>query len=148
MTGEGSAGPFPVVLFFVIYTQEHMLPHQSSVGLAGDKLRAVFFIQSWMFALQLCIAAPDGRPEFPGCRLYIFIERRRENHEEVFSFVDESPGVPLFSRARARPLTQKHCSKAGDAYPFAVTTKRIRLHLDNVQQAFCVWITGPYLSPT
>ena len=37
---------------------------------------------------------------------------------------------------------------AGGAYLLAVTTRRIRLHLDKVQKAFCTWITGPSLSPT
>jgi hypothetical protein len=49
-------------------------------------------------------------------------------------------------RKRANPLTQKTSAYAGDAYPFAVTTKGIRPHLDKVPMAFCACITELYLS--
>jgi len=38
--------------------------------------------------------------------------------------------------------------KGGCAYPLAVTTRGIRLHLDKVQKACWAWITGLCLCPT
>ena len=40
------------------------------------------------------------------CHRGKFIDTRRENHE-VFSFVDESPGLLLSKKNRENPLTQK-----------------------------------------
>src|ERR1700719_2003686 len=49
----------------------------------------------------------------------------------------------------ARKSFRKNLRQApGDAYLFAVTTKRIRLHLDRVQKAFYAESTGLYLKPT
>jgi|SRR5450631_1544927 len=71
----------------------------------------------------------------------------RENHE-VFSFVDESPDLLLLNQKKKRPVDPKNSACAGDAYLLAVTTKRVRPHLDNVQKAFCAESTGPSPKPS
>jgi len=71
----------------------------------------------------------------------------RENHE-VFSFVDESPGLLLPNERKSRPIDSKNSAYAGDAYLSPVTRKRIRPHLDKVPMAFYAESTGPYLKPS
>ena len=71
----------------------------------------------------------------------------RENHE-VFSFVDESPDLLLLNQKKKRPVDPKNSACAGDAYLLAVTTKRVRPHLDKVQKAFCAESTGPSPKPS
>jgi hypothetical protein len=47
-------------------------------------------------------------------------------------------GESTYTRCIEKFLAEKCSACVGGAYPFAVTTKRIRLHLDTVQKAFCV----------
>jgi len=47
-------------------------------------------------------------------------------------------------RSYQKFLSEKYSACEGDAYPFAIATKGIRLHLDLVQTAFYTCITGLY----
>jgi len=53
-------------------------------------------------------------------------------HHEVFSFMDESPGLLLLRRSRANPLTQKNSACTGGGYPWTIIMHGIRSHLDTV----------------
>jgi len=46
------------------------------------------------------------------------------------------------------PFGKMLCLATGGAYSLAVTTRKIRLHLDKVQAAFCTCHTEPFLSST